>query len=325
MPSNRSSEVANVREHTRRSALRGASVVGMAAMASTAPATVASARNRGPTTFVFVAGSNGSASNEPELAMRGHRTVGVNLPGHEVTSGQFRAAYQAPQDLDALATAPSPVAGTTLRDYARVTSEVVRRVARNGPVVLVGGSMGGATISLVGNQIPDLIDRIVYDAALCCVDLPTMTDYFTTAEGSTSLAPLLAGGAIGDPQAIGASRTNWRTADKDFLAKAKKALMAGGTDAEFFAMLNFLQPDEALSPMTENARVQARSWGRIPRTYIRHTEDLMIPIALQDRMITEADALTPDNRFDVRSVRTSHVPTAERYPEIVAILDELAL
>ena len=41
-------------------------------------------------------------------------------------------------------------------------------------------------------------------------------------------------------------------------------------------------------------------------------------------MIAEADALTPGNRFDVRSVPTSHAPDARRWAAIVDILDELA-
>ncbi len=73
-----------------------------------------------------------------------------------------------------------------------------------------------------------------------------------------------------------------------------------------------------------DARVRPKTWGRIPRTYIRHTADRTIPIALQDRVIREADALTPDNRFDVRTVATSHAPTASAWGEIVEILHELA-
>jgi hypothetical protein len=47
-------------------------------------------------------------------------------------------------------------------------------------------------------------------------------------------------------------------------------------------------------------------------------------MALQDRMIREADALTPHNRFDVRTVRTPHAPTTDGWQKIVRILDSLA-
>ena len=57
----------------------------------------------------------------------------------------------------------------------------VRTVAEFGPtVILYGGSMGGATLNRVGNAVPHLIDRIVYDTAFCCVDLACPEDYLTT-------------------------------------------------------------------------------------------------------------------------------------------------
>jgi pimeloyl-ACP methyl ester carboxylesterase len=318
----------------RAAALAGAAGVGLAAAgrasaAATAAGSspVAAGRRRGTvTTFVFVAGFSGTASGSPELTRLGHRTLGVDLPGHGPDSPQFRLSYQAPQNLAALATEPSPLAGIGLNDYVNQVVDAVQQVARYGPVILVGGSMGGATISRVGNRIPDLIDRIVYDSAFCCVDLPSLVDYLATPEGGTSLLlnPDLAAGAIGDPAVLGAARTNWRSANPKFLAAARAAYMAEGSDAEFFSMLNSLQPDESVTVPIEDGRVQAHTWGRIKRTYIRHTLDRTIPIALQDRMIREADALTPHNRFDVHTVRTSHCPTTNGWQEIVRILDSLA-
>jgi hypothetical protein len=151
------------------------------------------------------------------------------------------------------------------------------------------------------------------------------SNYLATPEGGTSLLfnPDLTAGAIGDPAVLGASRTNWRSANPAFLAAAKAAYMAEGSDAEFFSMLNGLQPDESATVSIEDSRVEAHTWGRIKRTYIRHTLDRTSPIALQDRMIREADALTPHNRFDVHTVRTPHVPTTNGFQKIVRILDSL--
>lgn len=229
-----------------------------------------------------------------------------------------------PQDLDRLAEVPSPVAGLTLDGYAERVADVVKQVARRGPVVLVGSSMGGATISKVGNALPHLIDRIVYDAAHICVDLASMAEYLETPEAEGHLGDAILPAIVGDPTRIGAIRTNWRLGDPGFLANAKKAYMEDGTDAEFLSLLNSLQPDESLTIPQEDARVDRWTWGRIPRTYIRHTLDRLIPLALQDRMIAEADRLTPDNRFDVRTVETSHATSTSRYREIVDILDGLA-
>ncbi|MFI6919656.1 hypothetical protein ACIBIZ_06845 [Nonomuraea spiralis] len=117
---------------------------------------------------------------------------------------------------------------------------------------------------------------------------------------------------------------NWRTADRAFLAAAKEALMAGASEGEFLAMLNTLLPDESLLVSAADARGRKNAWGRVPRTYIRHTRDRMIPLALQDRMIREADAATPDNPFEVRTVEAGHAATAAEYRRISEILDGLA-
>ncbi len=59
--------------------------------------------------------------------------------------------------------------------------------------------------------------------------------------------------------------------------------------------LNTFQPDENLDAGTPDDRAQADTWGRIPRTYVRLTDDTSVPLAMQDRMIREGDALTPEN------------------------------
>ncbi|WP_332888599.1 alpha/beta fold hydrolase [Actinophytocola xanthii] len=257
------------------------------------------------------------------MSLRGHRTVGVNLPGHGVADAQFAHDYQCPQDPTSLATRPSPMAGVGLDAYEAAAVEVVRAVAPFGPVVLYGGSMGGATLNRVGNAVPHLVDRVVYDTAFCCVDLPCPEDYLSTPEGSSTLAGSLASLVVADPAVVGAVRANYRTGDQDALARLKEALMAGAPDSEFYALLAHLQPDESLTVGREDSRVRADTWGRIPRTFIRHTADRMIPLALQDRMIAEADRLTPRNRFDVHTVAAPHAATSEQFREIVDILDRL--
>ncbi|WP_250034856.1 alpha/beta fold hydrolase [Paractinoplanes maris] len=304
-------------------------LLGAAAGAAAVVATPAATRSGGPprrgvTTFVMVTGANGSAAGDAELTLRGHRTVGVELPGHGVFSGQFRRSYQAPQDLAALATEPSPMAGVTLDDYAAATVAVLRRAARLGPVILWGGSMGGATVNRVANEVPGLISRLVYSSAFCCVDLPTMGDYLQTPEAAGTLILELGGASLADPAVIGATRTNFRTDDPAVLAKMKEALCADATEAEFMSILNASHPDESTQVPLADARGHKDTWGTIPRTYIRHTRDRMIPLPLQDRFIAEADRLTPRNKFDVRSVATSHAADQAGWAASVEILDDLA-
>jgi pimeloyl-ACP methyl ester carboxylesterase len=312
--------------HSRRKALRAAAVgaaAGGLTLAAGGATAQAGGRRRGTTTFVVVTGASGTPGGLDSLSLRGYRTVGVGLPGHRATDAQFALDYQCPQDFASLATRPSPMAGIGLDAYTAAAVEVVRTVSEFGPVILYGGSMGGATLNRVGNAVPQLIDRIVYDTAFCCTELTCAEDYFATPEGSTSLAGNIADLVLADPATIGAVRANYRTGDPETLAKLKEVLMAGASDAEFYGMLAHLQPDESLTLGRENSQVHADTWGRIPRTYIRHTADRMIPIALQDRMIAEADRLTPRNRFDVHSVAAGHAATAEQFRQVVDILDGL--
>ena len=46
--------------------------------------------------------------------------------------------------------------------------------------------------------------------------------------------------------------------------------------------------------------------------------------AIQDRMIADADELTPHNRFDVHTLPSSHSPFASMPDRLAAVLDALA-
>ncbi|MGW6620619.1 alpha/beta fold hydrolase [Nocardia sp. NPDC055002] len=264
----------------------------------------------GRPTFVFVHGAHGNAGYWipllRELGLRGHRAIAVDLPGHGADA-YFPMSYQAPQDLAAFTELPAPTAAVTLQDNVSHVEVIVRRVAVFGPVVLVGTSGGGATISAVGNAIPDALARVVYISAWCCVELPSVAAYLATL-GHHDVATV---------------PVNWRTADPDTLMALKDGLMADATDEQFRACLNLLEPADSLSVLTADSRVHATTWGKIPRTYIRLSRDRAIPPEMQDKMIAEADALTPGNPFDVHTVDTSHMGIRLRPTEIAEILDRL--
>ncbi|MEV0272384.1 alpha/beta hydrolase [Hamadaea sp. NPDC050747] len=277
--------------------------------------------DRQPPTFVFVHGANGSGGLwNPiilELAAHGHRAVAVDLPGHGLQAG-YPVSYQAPQDAAAFAEEPSLMAGITLDATVDFLTGVVRRVAVHGPVILVGQSLAGISITGVANRVPELIGQLVYVSAFCCVDLPTVYDYYLTPEGRSSA--VLTVPKVGDPARTGALRTNWRSADPAFLAGAQRAFLADGTAAQLRALIAGCQPDESALLSFTDARIDPGRWGGVPHTFVRLTDDQSIPLALQDRMIAEADAAVPHNPFRVHTLNSSHLGYLLRPAEIASLL-----
>ncbi|MFJ7586694.1 alpha/beta fold hydrolase [Streptomyces sp. NPDC097617] len=271
-------------------------------------------------TFVLVhgAGSNayGWSPVVTELGLRGHRAVAVDLPGHG-PGAYLPVSYQAPQDLERLRTEPSPISRTTLAACAAHVAAVVRRAHRNGPVVLAGQSLGGVTLNATADLVPELISHLVYVSALCPAKRASMNELMATPEAATShifrMTP------VPTPPELGVTRVNWRSNDAAFFRIAKEAMAAGYSDTEVRTLLNILEPDESASIGASDGRGPPHKWGRIPRTFVRFTEDRTLPPALQDLMIREADETTPDNRFRVRSLAAPHI--GPRDPALLA--DEL--
>ncbi|MFF8555222.1 alpha/beta fold hydrolase [Streptomyces sp. NPDC015501] len=262
-----------------------------------------------PPTFVLVHGAFANSFSfaplQSELALLGHRSAAVDLPGHGFEA-TFPAAYQSPQDLAGLAAEPGGIKGVTLADNVTRVIEALERARRNGPTVLVGHSRGGVTITAVANARPDLIDRIVYVSAWCPVELD-VAGYYAEPEMADVDAGAFATALLGNPGELGLLRVNFRTADATALTAFREAFAADLTDDEFRTFLNTFQPDESLDAGTTADRAQAATWGTVPRSYVRLAADASLPPAVQDRMIREADALTPDNPFDVHTLDGSHL------------------
>lgn len=277
-------------------------------------------------TFVFVHGAFANSFSfaplQAELALLGHRSVAVDLPGHGFEA-TFPTAYQAPQDLNALAAEPGSIKGVTLADNVAHLIEVLERAKQNGPTILVGHSRGGITITAAGNARPELIDRIAYVSAWCPVDLE-VAGYYAEPEMAEVDPGAFAPAIVGNPAELGLIRTNFRTADPATLAAFKQAFSADLTDDEFRTFLNTFQPDENLDVGTSTDRAQGTTWGRIPKTYVRLANDASIPLVMQDRMIREANTLTPDNPFEVRTLEGSHLHWLVRPKPAAELLANLA-
>ncbi len=282
----------------------------------------------GQPTFVLVHGASCNSRVwgplQRELALLGQRSLALDLPGYGTHARHSASYYQAPQDLEALSEEPSAQAGITLADWEEHVVDTVRRVAEHGPVVLVGTSAGGMALNVAGNAAPELVDRLVYVSAWCCAGISTMSEGMAWPEQEGNLFDEVPFPMLSYSAELGFARSNLRTADPELFARMKAALMADADDDRFREFVDLMEPDINTATSGEDCRVRSETWGGIPRSYVRLTEDRAITLATQDRMIAEADALTPDNPFDVHSVETSHVGFFHRPAEFARLLDSLA-
>ena len=278
-------------------------------------------------TFVFVHGAwhGGWCWSEVArlLAAKGYASVPLDHPGHGITA-RLPAAYTAkPQDVTALATEVSPLAALTLNDYRDSVLGIIRGLvaAGSGPVILVGHSSGGATLSAVAEAEPTLIRRLVYLTAFVPVRFPTVLQYLQQPAFAASEVPPL---FVADPAVVGAARINHDSADAAYVARVRSAFYHDVSDAQFAAVANLLTPDEPIQAYTTPTNVTVARWGSVPRTFIRCTGDRAIPIAVQDAMIADADAFTPANRFGQITLNTSHSSFVAAPADLVSALTSVA-
>jgi pimeloyl-ACP methyl ester carboxylesterase len=270
-------------------------------------------------TFLFVHGAWHSAAHwnrvAEELSARGDRVHALDLPGSGLNA-RYPESYLA-NDAESLAGEPSPIGDIHLSDYRDAIVAEVRRLAEHGRVTLVGHSFGGLAITQAAEAVPELIERLVYLTAYVPAQQATGAALAALPEGASSISGSI---LIGDPMTTGAMRINPRNADPDYVEKGRLALYGDVSTEVYLRFASYFNPDLPLAVAFDDARGTPERWGSLPRTFIRTTEDRTVPLGLQDRMIAEADALTPGNRFDVRSLRSSHAPFASMPDRLAEML-----
>ena len=293
------------------------------AAGSVLPTPIASAHRRRTGNFLLVHGAWHAAAHWNAVAellvAQGHRVHAIDLPGSGLEAGYPRAYLR--NDFAALATEASPVANIGLADHRDAVVARVREMARHGKVTLIGHSMGGLAITAAAEAVPELIERVVYLTAYVPSDAaPTGAALGALPEGATSTSGAI---IVADPTKVGAMRINPRNGDPDYVEAGRKALYGDVPTEEYERYAAFFAPDMPLQMALDDARGTAKRWGRLKRTFIRTLQDRTIPLALPDRMIADADAATPGNRFDVRALDSSHSPFASMPEALVKVLATL--
>ncbi len=205
------------------------------------------------TAFVLVHGSWHGAwcwyKIVPLLEKAGHKAIAVDLPAH----GKDK----------------SPIREVTLQSNVDRVCEVIDSLDE--PVVLVGHSRGGITITQIAEQRPGKIENLVYLAA------------FLIPDGQTML-PL----ALGDKESlIMPNLTVNREQGWDMLHEdAFKEALYSDCSEDDISLAKLLLTPEPLAPFATPIHTTRENFGRIPRSYIELLDDRAVSSTLQRQMYT---------------------------------------
>lgn len=259
-------------------------------------------------------------STQRALARHGLASVAVDLPGSglhaPVPTGYFLPGQPG------FASERSALHDVTLQDSVDVVlNALVSARTRYRNVVLVSHSAGGAAASAAAEQGPELVDRLVYLSAFVPAGRPRFADYIEAKENADAvqIPP------VGDPAELGAIRINPLSPDPAVTDVIRRAFLGDLPAGSPESWRQFLHPDLPFANFTTPIPVSAARWGRIPRSYVRLTDDLALPSATQDLIIAEADQLTPENPFRVHSLPGGHSPFVTRPGALATTLTAAAL
>ncbi len=256
------------------------------------------------------------------LAARGHASLARDLPAHGVNA-RYPESFGQADAADAFAREASPVAGTTLDDYADSILRTIddARALGHERVVLVGHSMGGLAITAAAERAPARIAALVYVSAFMPAPGVDGLDYVRAPENR---GEMLASLMCASPRAVGALRMNPASCDATYLARLKAALFADVDDATARAATRLLSCDVPAAPFATPIATTAARWGAIERHYVMCAQDRVILPALQQRFVAEADALTPERPTHVHRLDSSHSPFLSQPAALADLLAAIA-
>jgi len=207
-----------------------------------------------PPTFVLVHGAfqdaSGWAGVVANLEAEGYTTVTVELAGRGEDT--------------------TPLGEITLDNYRDAVIEVIE--AQEQPVILVGHSFGGITISSVAEAIPDRIQALVYLSAY----LPR------TEESLVSLSAQ-------DHYSVLGQEGNFILAEDFTYAAVLDTVFASAfcpdCNEEQLAAVAASQLNEPLAPLNTPVTLTPENFGSVRKVYILTSQDVVVSPQLQALMI----------------------------------------
>lgn len=217
----------------------------------------------------------------PELEAMGHRAVTLDLP--------------------ALGEDETPIADVTFEMNIDRVADAIGKQAE--PVVLVGHSLGGATITAVAERVPDRIKLLVYLTAFIPLDGESINAITSSPEW---------------PPETGA-RAFVRSADGLSVSVAPDAVRDrfyhDCSDEDVAYCIARLRPQPFVIRDTPIHTTPER-FGRVPRAFIHCTEDKSLVPSVQRLMVARAPCQ------QVASLPTSHSPFLSAPAALAKVLSD---
>ena len=213
------------------------------------------------TTFVLVHGaSHGSWCWDkvvPLLEAQGHRAVAIDLPGN--TYGEF--------DI--------PAAQVTLDTYANHVCKVLDQLDE--PVILVGHSLGGLTVTQTAEYRPNKIRTLVYLTAVLI-------------GRGEAFIPVESRDAESVRKALHREGKNTVSDDLStihYLEEGLRDLFYNDCSDDDFAWAKSMLVPQPTAPYIDLMRTTDENFGRVPRVYIECLKDQALSPEIQKEMYTK--------------------------------------
>ncbi|HEX2918765.1 MAG TPA: alpha/beta fold hydrolase [Edaphobacter sp.] len=226
------------------------------ALALLVPAAVVATKSKPTIVLVHGAFQDGTATwarVRPILEHDGYKVIVVTLPGRDGDGAD-----------------PKTLTTAIFRD---TVLEAIKSETK--PVVLVGHSFGGITISNVAEAAPDKIRALVYLSAYLPQNGQSLMDLAKTDRDSL----------MGKP---GNLQLNADYTVASIAPDAKASIFANdATGADQELIVSSLIPEPA-GPQGMPVTLTAGNWGRVPKYYLETTQDQCVSPYLQEQMIGRA-------------------------------------
>lgn len=218
----------------------------------------------------------------PLLLQTGHKAIAVDLPGHGKDN--------------------TPISEISLQSYVDRVCQVLD--GQSEPVILLGHSLGGISITQAAEFRPQKIKKLVY---LCAFVPQNGQSCLELLQLNPNSAPLLM-------QNVVQSKDGSYSTIKE---EAIKAIFYDDCSEEDIAGARLLLCPQAGAPMAVRVITTVENFGRIPRIYIETLQDKTLLPSFQEKMFSAI----PFQK--IIKINTSHSPFFSAPEELVAHLVSL--